>query len=164
MPSGRYFLALAAITLLLAACGRERNLASTATPWSQPTRPAPVFATQPPVLLDLQHDYEGLVTAHQALSAIWEELARGTAVRCGTLPQVPDPAGISAADDPAYRDLAETLRQAAIELTRSRDLWQAECSAPRPQPPPQVIQQGLLAVRAAGDALRRAETSLSARP
>jgi len=150
--------------VVLAGCGKETNPAPTATPRLQSTPPAPTFSTQSPLLLDLQHDYEALVTAHQTLSAIWEGLARGAAVRCGTLPQVPNPAGISVTDDPTYRDLAESLRQAAIELTRSRDLWQAECATPRPQPPPQVIQQGLLAVRAAGDALRKAESLLSASP
>ncbi len=164
MPSVRHVLALGLLMVWLAACGEATNPAPTVTPWRQPTRPAPTFATQSPALLDLQRDYEALVTAHQALSAIWEGLARGTAVRCGTLPQVPDPAGISVPDDSTYRDLATTLRQAAIELTRSRALWQAECSTPRPQPLPQVVQEGLLAVRAAGDALRQAEMLLSAPP
>jgi|GEM_PF-2536412 hypothetical protein len=164
MLSSRHVLTLGLLAISLAACGEESNPAPGVTPWLQPTRPAPAFATQSPVLLDLQHDYEALVTAHQGLSTIWEELAHGAAVRCGTLPQVPDPAGVKASDDPTYRALAETLRQAAIELTRSRDLWQAECSTPRPQPPPQVIQEGLLAVRAAGDALRQAESLLSALP
>ncbi len=164
MPSGRQVLALGLLMGMLAACGEETNPAPAATPWLQPTLPAPTFPTRSPLLLDLQHDYEALITAHQALSAIWEELARGAAVRCGTLPQMLDPAGISDADDQTYRDLTELLRQAAIELARSRDLWLAECATPRPQPPPQVIQEGLLSVRAAGDVLRQAESLLSALP
>lgn len=154
-------------SLVLAACGEQRTLPRTPSPLvplPSPTLDALSFPTLSPVLLDLQHDYEALVTAHQDLSAIWEGLARGSAARCGALPFVPDPAGIGTADDLTYRDLAETLRQAAVELTRSRELWQAECASPRPQPPPQVINEGLLAVRAAGDALRKAASTLPSSP
>ncbi|GAB4419187.1 MAG: hypothetical protein Kow00106_15340 [Anaerolineae bacterium] len=151
----------------LAACARHPTpprTPATVTPGPQTLPITPSYPTLVPALLDLQRDYEALVTAHQTLSAIWEELAHGNAVRCGTTPFVPDPAGISAADDPTYRDLAETLRQAAIELARSRDLWRAECASPRPQPPPQVINEGLLTVRAAGDALREAASTLPGSP
>jgi len=156
------------LILALVACGHEPHqpppASPTASPLEQPAVDTPPFPTLSPTLLDLQRDYEALTAAHQVLSTIWEGLARGESARCGTLPTVPDPAGISAADDSPYTDIAAALRQAAIELTRSSELWQAECATPRRQPPPTVINKGLLAVRAAGDALRQASASLPTAP
>ncbi|MGQ9848955.1 MAG: hypothetical protein ACUVSU_02785 [Aggregatilineaceae bacterium] len=156
------------LMLALVACGHERHQLPTASPTANPLEQPAInnlpFPTLSPTLLDLQHDYEALTAAHQVLSTIWEGLARGESARCGTPPTVPDPAGISAAGDSPYSELAAALRQAAIELTRSRELWQAECAAPRRQPPSAVINRGLLATRAAGDALRQASTLLPTAP
>lgn len=156
------------LAMMLVACEGDSEqpprTPPTVVPWSQPAPAGPAIPTLSPVLLDLQRDYEALSAAYQALSAIWEGLAHGDSVRCGALPVVPDPAGINARGLAAYADLTAALRLAAIELMRSRDLWQAECLNPRPQPPPATISNGLLAVRAAGDALHEAETLLPTRP
>ncbi|MEP0763493.1 MAG: hypothetical protein HRF48_12235 [Chloroflexota bacterium] len=154
------------LALAVAACGGESDAPAhppAITPPGAATSPytAP-FATLSPVLVSLQRDYEALSAAHGSLSRIWEGLARGEQVRCAELPFVPDPAGISDEGDTDYTNLAALLRRAAIDLTRSRQLWQAECATARQVPPSSVISEGLLAVRGAGDALREAGPLLAA--
>ena len=78
-------------------------------------------------------------------------------MRCGEYPPVSDPAGIS-----DRGELAVLLRRTAVDLTRARQLWQAECATARQVPPSSVISEGLLAVRGAGDALREAALLLTA--
>lgn len=154
------------LALTLAACGGDDAAPSPPpeiAPQETQTLPytAP-FATLSPVLVGLQRDYEALSVAHDSLTRIWEGLARGEQVRCGELPFVSDPAGISDQDQSDYASLATLLRRAAIDLIRSRQLWQAECATTRPNPPSSVINEGLLAVRGAGDSLREAGPLLSA--
>ncbi|MBP8973951.1 MAG: hypothetical protein KBH93_08735, partial [Anaerolineae bacterium] len=81
------------------------------------------FATLSPVLVSLQRDYEALSAAHDSLSRIWEGLARGEQVRCGELPFVPDPAGISDQGDNDYANLAAPLRRAATDGVRLAWIW-----------------------------------------
>ncbi len=154
------------LALTIAACGGESNAPASPpaiTPPGAATPPytAP-FATLSPVLLSLQRDYEALSAAHYSLSRIWEGLARGEQVRCGAYPPVTDPAGISDHGETDYANLAALLRRVAIDLTRARQLWQAECATARQVPPSSVISEGLLAVRGAGDALREAAPLLAA--
>ncbi|MEW6580458.1 MAG: hypothetical protein AB1435_14870 [Chloroflexota bacterium] len=166
IPRLRLWLCGCALTLAVAACGGD-NDAPAHPPASTPpgaetlTYTAP-FATLSPVLVGLQRDYEALSAAHDSLARIWEGLARGEQVRCGEYSLVPDPAGISDEGGTDYTNLAALLRRAAIDLTRSRQLWQAECATARQTPPPGVISEGLLAVRGAGDALREAGPLLAA--
>ncbi|MCL4239172.1 MAG: hypothetical protein KJ047_13090 [Anaerolineae bacterium] len=149
-----------ALALTCAACGGDAAAPAPRpeiAPQETETPPytAP-FATLSPVLIGLQRSYEALSDAHASLTRIWEGLARGEQVRCGEMPFVPDPAGISHQGQDDYANLAALLRRAAIDLTRNRQLWQAECATTRPIPPASVISEGLLSVRSAGDFLREA--------
>lgn len=149
----------------LAACGddsdkTESQDSETEQPETQPAGSAP-DGTLSPVLVSLQGKYESLRAAHDIISDIWETLADGGAAQCGNYPTVPDPAGISAGDEAGYTDLADLLRRAAIATQEAIDQWQAECTKPRANPSPDVIGDGLLAARAAGDALAQAEILLA---
>ena len=138
---------------MLAACGGDSDSKS---PTETPANTDPGQGTLSPVLIELQREYELLEGAHQAMSDIWEGLAAGESVACGDYPTVPAPDSIRADDDSAYELLAETLRRAAIDLDHATNLWKAECNKTRPTAPPDVIDEGRLAVRAAGDSLKEA--------
>ncbi len=140
---------------LLTACGGD-----TESPSVTRTPLPPAINTQSPVLLRLQRNYEGLHDGLDALSEIWESLAAGEEVQCGQYPTPPGPESISTEGDPAYETLAELLRSAAIDLDTALNLWKAECKKPRAVPSLDVINQGLLAVGSADDALREAENLL----
>ena len=114
-----------------------------------------------PVFVDLQQDYESLRASQQAIGEIWEKLAANEEVSCGNYPDVLSPETISAGDDPAYQPLADLLRSAAVDIDHAVAVWKAECANPRRFPPPDVISEGRLAARAAGDALHEAETLLA---
>ena len=144
--------------LVLAACGgsdSEDNKNKTPSPEDL----AP--ATLSPVIVDLQQDYEALRGSQQAISDVWDKLAANQEVQCGNYPDVLSPEAISAADDPAYQPLADLLRSAASDIDHAIAVWKAECANPRVMPPPDVINEGRLAARAAGDALKEAETLLA---
>lgn len=127
------------------------------TPDPTPTATgAAVPATQSPVLVELQRDYERISASQADILAIWENLAANEQVQCGEYPPVVDPASISAEDDTAYQPLADLLQQAAFDVEHAINLWQAECLNPRPVPPPDVIDEGRFAARSAGDSLREA--------
>jgi hypothetical protein len=112
----------------------------------------------------LRQDYDSLTASHQAIAEIWENLADGKLVQCGQYPEVISPETISAEDNPTYQALADSLRQTAIDLDRAVNLWKAECAKPRSEPSPEVINEGLLTVRGAGDRLREAENLLNPPP
>jgi hypothetical protein len=114
-----------------------------------------------PVLIDLQRDFEALRGSQQAISQIWDQLAANQEVQCGDYPDVLSPESISAANDPAHQPLADLLRSAANDLNHSLSVWKAECGNPRRMPPPDVIDEGRLAARTAGDALNEAEPLLA---
>ena len=141
------------LTLTLAACGGEND-----------TSPPPTISAAPTlssVLVHLQRNYELLHASRQAISNIWESLATNSQVQCGDYPTVIPAESISAQDDPAFEVLADLLRRAAIGLNQALDLWKSECANPRATIPPDVINEGRLATRAAGDALAEAQTLLS---
>jgi len=148
--------------VMLAACGSDDSAAPTNSPTgTHEPSPTPETVIEPratlsPVLLHLQQDYENLSVAHEAMTAIWESLATGGTAQCGDYPALVTPDSISAEDDPSLESLAAALRQAAVELDTSLNLWQGECTKPRTNPAPDVIQAGRLAARSAGDSLRTA--------
>jgi hypothetical protein len=115
-------------------------------------------------LVDLQRDYEQISEAQTQILSVWENLATNEQVQCGEYPTVLNPNDIAtdkgSGDDSDYAPLADLLRSAAIDTAHAIDLWQAECLNPRAVIPPDVINEGRLAARAAGDALREAETQL----
>lgn len=150
---------LVGLTIVLAACGNDGNL---------PPPPEDTATAQPatsgapsPTLIALQRDFESLQASHRAITQIWESLAAGEQVACGDYPAVLPPDSISAADDPTYEELAARLRRAAIDIEQAVVLWKAECATPRPNPDSATINQGRLAVRAAGDSLRSAAELLA---
>ena len=146
---------VALLVMALAACGgKDTNQRTDKTPPPEDNVPA---ATLSPVLVDLQQDFEALRGSQQAISQIWDQLAANQQVQCGNYPDVLSPESISAAADPAYQPLADLLRSTANDLNHALSVWKAECANPRQMPPPDVIDEGRLAARAAGDALNVAE-------
>lgn len=147
------------LALLLAACGGNGD--DSPLPDPSPTASSPATpATLSPTLVRLQQDYELLDAAHSTMSTIWEGLATGEAVQCGTYPELINPDGISNEGDTQLTALAENLRQAAINLDQSVRLWRAECNNPRTNPSPDIINEGRLVTRSAGDALAAARATL----
>jgi hypothetical protein len=146
------------LVFVLAACGgKQTDQKATNTP--PPSDLAP--ATLSPVIVELQQDYEALLGSQQAVSEIWDKLAANQEVQCGNYPVVLSPETISAAVDPALQPLADLLRSAASDLDHALTAWKAECANPRRMPPPDVINEGRLAARAAGDALNEAAPLLA---
>lgn len=138
--------------IILTACGKD-----------EPDTPPPTgeTATLSSVSAHLQEDYETLLAAQQAIAAIWDGLATGKQVQCGDYPRVPNPEDISTEGDSTVEPVVETLRRAAIETEKAVNLWRAECQKSRTNPSPDIIDQGRLASRAAGDALREAGSMFS---
>jgi hypothetical protein len=153
------WITLILLMLVLAACGSDDDKPSTPQPDDNGNGSAP--ATLAPVVVDLQQDYESLRVAQQAIGDVWEKLAADQEVQCGSYPDVLSPDAISAGDDSAYQPLADALRRAAMDIDHAVSIWKAECANPRRFPPPDVINEGRLAARSAGDALREAETLLA---
>lgn len=149
------FMVAVVTSAVLAACGTSDN-----TPDSPiPTLPPPTVSPAPSKSAeraDLERQYAALQTGHAALTRIWEALGAGEQVQCSEPPDIPAPESITRSDDAQFAPLSDQLRRAAVELGRAAALWQAECSNPRPTIPPDVIDQGRLATRTAGDALREA--------
>lgn len=150
---------LVCLVLALGACSEDEAPSPTREDLGTPA-PQPV-STLSPVLIDLQRDFEALQASHQAVAQIWESLAAGEQVACGDHPGVLSPGSISAGDAPAYEELASRLRSAAIDIEEAATLWRAECANPRALPDPATINEGRLAARAAGDALRSASDLLA---
>ncbi|MBN1203058.1 MAG: hypothetical protein JXJ20_14505 [Anaerolineae bacterium] len=150
------------LALVLVACaGDSDDSDSTQEPAPDQTPGSVPAGTLSPVYVHLQRDYETLLDSHRAISAIWEALAAGEQAQCGEYPDVLPPESISAEDDPAFETLADLLRRAAIGIEEAANLWRAECTYTRSNPPQDVINEGLLAVRGAGDLLEQAEQQLS---
>jgi hypothetical protein len=155
------WMALFLLVVVLAACGSGSHDKSNGKKDEIPPTDELAPGTLSPVRLALQQDYESLHESQQAIGKIWEDLAANQEVPCGSYPDVLSPDAISAEDDPAYQPLADLLRRAAIDIDHAIAVWKAECANPRQMPPPDVINEGRLAARSAGDALREAETLLA---
>lgn len=129
--------------------------------------PAPTATTQAPTIPSeerqrLERQYSTLNTAYTELSSVWEGLASGEQIQCSEPPDFPAPEEIAVDDEASDSSLSGYLRSAAIELEQASRLWSTECANPRATIPPDIIDQGRLATRAAGDALRQVETLLAA--
>jgi hypothetical protein len=153
----KLILAISLFALILTACGDD---SSPDEPEPTATPAATVVPTLSPVLVDLQRDYERISESQAAILKIWEDLAANEQVQCGDYPTVLMPEDISSGADSVYASLVDLLRSAAIDTAHAIDLWQAECLNPRTIIPPDVINEGRLAARSAGDALREAQTQL----
>jgi hypothetical protein len=150
---------LGSMILVLAACGGD---GSPPEPTPDVTDTPPTSVTLSPMLVALQRDYERISEAQAAILGVWEDLATDSQVQCGTYPEIVSPEGISAEGDAAYAGLADLLRAAALDTAHAIELWQAECLNPRAVIPPDVIDEGRLAARSAGDALSEAQVLLKA--
>jgi hypothetical protein len=153
----RHLIWVGLLVFTLVACGDSNEDTPPSSPTEEIEAPAGTLA---PVIVDLQRDYEQLSASHAEVAAIWETLADNGQVQCGNAPNVLPPDSITANDAAEYEPLAEELRRAAIALDQASDLWQVECSNPRANPTPDIINQGLTMTRAAGDALDKAKTYL----
>lgn len=140
----------------LAACGSSDDSKNDNQGKTPPT------TTGLPTLPTLQQQYAALREAQQVIGQIWENLATGKEAQCGDYPDVINPVTISAGSDETLQPLADKLYRAAVSLNQAVDLWKSECLKPRANPSPDVIDQGRLAARAAGDALNEAEDELTA--
>lgn len=151
----RTFAVAAVLLMMLAACGTSDEAPDT----PHPASPSPV-PTLPHDRIDLERQHAALQAGHDAIALVWEGLATGQQVQCAPPPDIPAPESITQSGEAPLAPLSELLRTAASELRRAAILWQAECANPRPVIPPDVIDQGRLATRAAGDALRQADALL----
>ena len=140
--------------LLMAACGGTED---------EPTpTPEPTFTPAPEAIpaedrLAIEKSYEILRQLHVELSNIWEALSRGETAQCGNdFPIMPSREALA-----GHGEISDPLLRAASELRAAGLRWEGECANPRENVPQEVIEGGLLEVRAAGDALRDVETFLS---
>jgi hypothetical protein len=108
-------------------------------------------------LFEIEENYETLRQLHVEISGIWESLARGENVQCGTEFEIPTPGSFSS-------EMGQQLATIAAELRAASNRWVAECANPRADVPQEIIEAGLLEVRAAGDALREVESFLAESP
>jgi len=157
----RFWIPALLILLILTGCGGEdeNNKPSNPTPEITPT--TEIEVTPAPTLSDterqqLEVSYSVLSEAHTQIEGIWTDLQAGQSVECTTPlnPQI-SPDALTGADV-----ISQTLQQAAIEIETAVNLWQAECQNPRPQPPADVIDRGVRAALAAGQALEAASELL----
>ena len=142
------------LLMILVACGGTED---EPTPTPEPTSTPAPEALPAEDRLAIETDYETLRQLHVELSNIWESLVRGETAQCGTaFPIMP-----SRADLVGYGEVSDLLLRAASELRAAGLRWEGECANPRENVPQEVIEGGLLEVRAAGDALREVESFLA---
>ncbi len=151
----RYLLLFILLALILIACGgdsedEENAILSTLTPTAE-DQSAPTL--DPALRETLEFQYEALRQSQEQIETVWQDLQAGQPVSCTTIVEVNVPPEAVTGMDALFR--------AAVEIDRAVGLWEAECQNPRPHPPPEIIDQGLRAALAAGDALRDAEAILS---
>ena len=142
------------VMLMLVACGGSEDETPTSTPEPAPTATTDTLSIEK--RLSAEEDYEALRQLHVEISGIWESLARGETAQCGTQYDIPSPGSFSEADE-----IEGQLRIAASELRAAANRWASECTNPRENVPQEIIEGGLLEVRAAGDALNAVEALLS---
>jgi hypothetical protein len=143
------------LLVILAACGSNEAEPPTVTPAPPPTPTEDVIPVED--RLAIETNYETLRQLHAEISGIWEALARNENAQCGTeFPIMP-----SREDLTGYGEISDHLLRAASELRAAGIRWESECANPRENVPQQVIEAGLLEVRAAGDALREVESFLA---
>lgn len=153
----RLIFTLLLLGMLLSACGGDsEDDAPGTTPPPNITPTVSPSATDSPALAELRRQYGEIDAARIAIARVWEGLATGEQMRCGDFPSVTPPENINDGGDPALTLLAEELRSAASATEQAINLWRAECQQPRQNIPPDVINEGRLAVRGAGDALTAA--------
>lgn len=163
-PMNRRF-CLFMLVVLLVACGGEKDETPEATSTPAPVQPTATLAPieteaatlDPQLRPTLEAQYESLRQSQQQIETIWRDLQAGQAVPCSTEITTPISPQALNSDDP----VSQTLFRAAVSIDQAITSWQAECQNPRQQPPPDVIDRGVLTALAAGDALREAATLLS---
>ena len=106
--------------------------------------------------LELEAQYEQLRQLQSQISEVWENLKAGETAQCGIDYEILAPESIL-----RESELESDLRIAAGELRDAVNLWLEECDNQRETVPPDVIDRGVLMVRAAGDALNAAEDILN---
>lgn len=151
------------VLITVAACGKDDNTSDPApTDTPAPTATSQATAMPSEERQRLERQYSTLNAAYTELSSLWEGLASGQQIQCAAPPEFPAPEEIAVSDSADGSSVNDYLRSAAIELEQASRLWITECANPRTTIPPDIIDQGRLATRAAGDALRQVETLLAA--
>jgi hypothetical protein len=160
----QYFIVVLSLALCVAvsACGDDAtNEEATATRGvtAVPTVSlSPATATIAPAIRPtLEARFDELQTAQKTITGIWTSLQNGEEVSCADeLPEVGLPQAYQGDDV-----ISDLLFLAATHLDAAYRLWESECQNPRPQPPAEVIDEGLREALAAGDDLADAEAILA---
>lgn len=155
----KYFLysSLLLVLILLVACSNEKEDQDSTL---VPIQPSPTLDQGPTLDLDHRLELENYQTQLRQiegeLSTIWESLLANGTSQCGQSFNIPSQGTFDTTDL-----IEQDLGQAASNLRQAADLWASECQLGRSIVPSDVIQQGILWVRAAADALSRVEQALS---
>ena len=154
----RYLTLILSLSLILTACGTDAEK-STAQPAPTVTTPSEILRspapetdfTQAAPTLDSQlrptfeAQYDELQIAQVAIEQVWSDLQIGESVACADeLPFLPAPQNYE-----GEHPVLNLLYSAAVSLDTAYNLWTAECNNPRAEPPPDIVNQGLLAALSA---------------
>lgn len=105
----------------------------------------------------LEVQYELLRQTQEQIVGVWQDLQAGQPVACIPSIEMPfSPSAITGEDE-----ISQLLFQAALAVQDAVSLWDVECQNPRPQPPADVIERGVLAALAGGDALKLVQDLLA---
>lgn len=111
----------------------------------------------PEIRPTLETGFDELQAAQETIIGIWSSLQSGEEVSCADeLPAFGQPQAYQGDDA-----VSTLLFSAAAHLDKSYRIWESECQNPRPQPPAEVIDEGLREALAAGDDLADAEAILA---
>lgn len=160
----RYFIAILMLSLTLTACGESEDKSTsqpdtTSTPQSEILSASPTPETDssltiptldPRLRPTFEAQYDELQAVQSAIEGIWSDLQAGENVACADeLPFLPAPQNYE-----EEHPVASLLYSAAVSLDTAYSLWTAECNNPRAEPPPEIVNQGLLAALSAGVSLQ----------
>lgn len=160
----RHLIVILMLSLTLTACGESEDK-STSQPDTTPTPQSEILSASPTPETDLnlttptlntqlrptfETQYDELQAVQTAIEGIWSDLQTGENVGCADeLPFLPAPQNYE-----GEHPVSDLLYSAAVSLDTAYSLWTAECNNPRAEPPPEIVNQGLLAALSAGDSLQ----------
>ena len=150
----RFTLLIFLLIPLIAGCSSD---ADNPSPDTTDDTPAPTATIGLNDRLELEQELESMQAAQQQIETIWRDLQAGEQVSCATeLLRRSGPARFQQQGDSVYT----ILYQAALEIETSVQIWEQECSNPRPMPPADIINRGLTSALAAKTQLQDATQAL----